>query len=85
MIRGIIRAAIIRAAVELLISMLLAFLAGDELYLYYSGAWRDLSKFMGVEIEVIEVVLLYACIVLGLSYFAWRVRHIRKRGFHPTG
>ena len=67
----------IRAIIELLIAMLLAFLSGAELYLYYMGAWRGENKI----IEVVEVVLLYACIALGIGYYIWRDRHIRKRGF----
>ena len=66
----------LRAFIELLIAMLLVFLASDVLYLYYMGAWVGETKL----IEVSEVVLLYACIVLGLGYFSWRIRYIRKRG-----
>ena len=68
---------IIRATVELLIAMLLVFLASDVLYLYYMGAWRGENKI----IEVSEVVLLYACIVLGLGYYIWRIwgNNIRKK------
>ena len=68
---------IIRASVELLISLLLVFLAVDVLYLYYMGAWVGENKI----IEVSEVVLLYACIVLGFGYFIWRIRYVRKRGW----
>jgi len=66
---------IIRATVELLTAMLLVVLAGDLLYLYYIGAWYDPNKI----IEISEVVLLYALIVLGVGYFIWRIRYARKR------
>lgn len=44
-------------------SIFLIVLAGDLLYLYYTGAWYDPSKI----IEITEVVFLYILIVLGIT------------------
>ena len=55
---------------KLIIYLWLSVLAGDLLYLYYSGGWYDPIKF----IEMAEVVFLYIFVVLGLVMFAIEVK-----------
>jgi len=48
---------------EFIISIFLVVLAGDLLYLYYSGAWWDPKRW----IEKTEVICLYAFVVGGIA------------------
>ena len=47
---------------ELIVSLFLAVLAGDLLYLYYKGGWWDPKKW----VEQAEVICLYAFVIGGL-------------------
>jgi len=57
-----------RYIMQLVLSMIIVALSANLLNLYYAGAWYDPIKV----IEITEVVLLYACVFLGSSYFTWQ-------------
>lgn len=62
-----------RLFVRILEDLLLIVLAGDLLYLYYSGAWYDLRYW----IELAEVVLLYLIIAFGLVRLYFHLRGVK--------
>jgi len=55
---------------ELMATAMTIVLSADLLYLFYKKAWYDPIKL----IEVSELIMLYSFIILGISWFIFRVR-----------
>lgn len=62
--------------VIMLLSVAVAVLSGDLLYLYYAHSWNDPIKL----IEYSEVVILWVFVIGGISNVIWQVKKFNNDG-----